>query len=158
LAGKPDSVLFARGFPLVVFEYKFSRSKVAYPSYHVQAQTYGILLENMSFDTSRLFYAIVVADPKTKGSRELRQNVVRTVIRNGLKEAVYSINDANIYYNKFNREIAEKDLTWAIEFWNKSREAQPTNNQNKCSRCEYQIKCELLVLLSFVNFLLSNKT
>ena len=72
LAGKPDSVLFARGFPLVVFEYKFSKSSEAYPSYHVQAQTYGILLENMGFDTSQLFYAIVVADPKTKGSRELR--------------------------------------------------------------------------------------
>ncbi|HKM59987.1 MAG TPA: PD-(D/E)XK nuclease family protein [Candidatus Bathyarchaeia archaeon] len=142
LAGKPDSVLFARGVPLVVFEYKFSRSSVAYPSYHVQAQTYGILLENMGFDASKLFYAIVVADPKTKGSRELRQNVVHTVIRNGPKEAVYSINDAKIYYNKFNREIAEKDLTWAIEFWNKSREAQPTNNQNKCSSCEYQMKCE----------------
>ena len=142
LAGKPDSVLFARGFPLVVFEYKFSRSDVAYPSYHVQAQTYGVLLENMGFDTSRLFYAIVVADPKTRGSRELRQNVVHTVIQNGPKEAVHSINDAKIYYNKFNRVIAEKDLAWALEFWSKSREAQPTGNQNKCARCEYQANCE----------------
>jgi hypothetical protein len=66
LAGKPDSVLFKRGLPLVVFEYKFSQSSEAYPSYHVQAQTYGVLLENMGFDTSRLFYAIVVADPKRK--------------------------------------------------------------------------------------------
>ena len=142
LAGKPDSVLFACGFPLVVFEYKFSRSSVAYPSYHVQAQTYGVLLENMGFDASKLFYAIVVADPKTKGSRELRQNVVHTVIRNGPKEAVHSINDAKIYYKRFNRVIAEKDLAWAIEFWGKNREAQPTNNQNKCAKCEYQAKCK----------------
>jgi hypothetical protein len=28
LAGKPDAVLFKRGFPLVVFEYKFSRSGI----------------------------------------------------------------------------------------------------------------------------------
>ena len=69
LAGKPDSVLFACGFPLVVFEYKFSQSNIAYPSYHVQAQTYGVLLENMGFDTSRLFYAIVVADPKTRDAK-----------------------------------------------------------------------------------------
>jgi hypothetical protein len=142
LAGKPDSVLFSHGLPLVVFEYKFSRSSEAYPSYHVQAQTYGVLLENMGFDTSRLFYAIVVADPKAKGSRELRQNVVHTVIRNGPKEAVHSINDAKIYYNKFNRVIAEKDLAWALEFLSKSREAQPTGNQNKCARCEYQANCE----------------
>ncbi|MGD0645307.1 MAG: PD-(D/E)XK nuclease family protein [Candidatus Bathyarchaeia archaeon] len=142
LAGKPDSVLFTGGFPLVVFEYKFSRSSVAYPSYHVQAQTYGLLLENMGFDTSRLFYAIVVADPKTKGSRKLRQNVVNTIISNGPREAVHSINDAKIYYNKFNRVNAEKDLAWALQFWSKNREAQPTSNQNKCARCEYQAKCE----------------
>jgi len=142
LAGKPDSVLFAGGFPLVVFEYKFSRSSVTYPSYHVQAQTYGILLENMGFDTSRMFYAIVVADPKTKGSRELRQNVVNTVISNGPREAGYSINDAKIYCIKFNRVNAEKDLAWALQFWSKSREAQPASNRNKCARCEYQAKCE----------------
>lgn len=141
LAGKPDSVLFTRGFPLVVFEYKFSRSGVAYPSYHVQAQTYGVLLGNMGFDTSRLFYAIVVADPKTRGSQELRQNVVRTLMANSLKEAVHSIDDAKIYFNKFNRLEAEKDLAWALEFWNKNREAQPTNNQSKCAKCEYQAQC-----------------
>ena len=73
LAGKPDSVLFRGWQPLVVFEYKFSRSMIDYPSYHVQAQTYGILLENMGFDTGQLFYAIVVADPATRGSSELRK-------------------------------------------------------------------------------------
>jgi hypothetical protein len=141
LAGKPDSVLFAHGFPLVVFEYKFSRSGIAYPSYHIQAQTYGVLLGNMGFDTSRLFYAIVVADPKTKGNRELRQNVIRIVTMNGPREAVHSINDAKIYFCKFNRICAEKDLTWALEFWSKKREAEPASNQNKCAKCEYSAEC-----------------
>jgi CRISPR/Cas system-associated exonuclease Cas4 (RecB family) len=142
LVGKPDSVLFTRGFPLVVFEYKFSRSCVAYPSYHVQAQTYGVLLDKMGFDTSKLSYAIVVADPKTKGSIDLRQKAVHTVISNGAKEAVYPIGDATVYCNKFNRVNAEKDLAWALEFWKQSREAKPTSNQNKCARCEYQNKCQ----------------
>jgi hypothetical protein len=141
LAGKPDAVLFKRGFPLVVFEYKFSLGGIAYPSYHVQAQTYGVLLGNMGFDTSRLFYAIVVADPKTKGNRELRQNVTRIVTMNGPREAVHSINDAKIYFCKFNRICAEKDLAWALEFWSKKREAEPASNQNKCARCEYHAEC-----------------
>lgn len=34
---------------------KFSRSNIDFPSYHVQAQMYGVLLEKMGFDTSRLF-------------------------------------------------------------------------------------------------------
>jgi len=141
LAGKPDAVLFKRGFPLIVFEYKFSRSGVAYPSYHVQAQTYCVLLDNMGFDTSRLICAIVVADPRTKGSRELRQRAVQTVIRNGAKEAVHSIGDATVYCNKFNRVNVEEDLAWALEFWKQSREAEPTRNQNKCAKCEYRAGC-----------------
>lgn len=142
LAGKPDSVLFMRGFPRLLFEYKFSKSAVDYLSYHVQAQTYCILLENMGFDTSKLFYAIVVADPATKGSRELRQAVVSTVLKGGLKEATHSVDGAKVYVCKFNRANTGKNLDWAVEFWRKSREAEPTKNQNKCVRCEYQAKCE----------------
>lgn len=116
IAGKPDSVLFKSGIPLVVFEYKFSGSVADYPSYHVQAQTYGILLENMGFDTSQLFYAIIVADPVTRGSPELKKKVVRAVIKNGLREALLSIEKAKIYLSKFRSLDAEKNLAWAIEF------------------------------------------
>jgi CRISPR/Cas system-associated exonuclease Cas4 (RecB family) len=141
LAGKPDSVLFKRGFPRVLFEYKFSRSDVDYLSYHVQAQTYCVLLENMGFNTGKLSYVIVVADPRTKGSRELRRVVVSTVLKNGPKEGTHSIDNAKIYVCKFNRATAEKNLDWALEFWNNRREAEPASNQNKCARCEYQNHC-----------------
>jgi CRISPR/Cas system-associated exonuclease Cas4 (RecB family) len=142
LAGKPDSVLFGRGVPLVLFEYKFSKSDVDYLSYHVQAQTYCVLLDNMGFDTGELSYVIVVADPKTKGSRELRRAVVSTVLKSGLKEAVRSVDGARVYLCKFNRATAKKNLDWALEFWIKSREAETTLNQNKCARCEFKIQCQ----------------
>ena len=142
LCGKPDSVLFRRGIPLMVFEYKFSKSDVAFPSYHVQAQTYCVLLGKMGFDVSRLFYAIVVADPKTKGSSAFRKNVKRKVIENRSEIAAHSIEDAKIYLNKFNNSCAEIDLAWALEFWSKKREAKPTTNLNKCDRCEYKLKCQ----------------
>lgn len=141
LAGKPDSVLFARGYPLLVFEYKFSKSGVDYPSYHVQAQTYGVLLENMGFNASKLFYTIVVANPETKGSGELRRTVVNTVLRDGLKEATHSVDDAKVYVCKFDRVNAERNLNWALEFWSNRREAELASNQNKCAKCEYQTKC-----------------
>jgi CRISPR/Cas system-associated exonuclease Cas4 (RecB family) len=142
LAGKPDSVLFKRGFPHLLFEYKFSRSDVDYLSYHVQAQTYCVLLENMGFNTGKLSYVIVVADPKTKGSRELRRAVVSTVLKNGPKEGTYSIDNAKIYVCKFSRPNAEKNLDWALEFWSNRREAEPASNQNKCARCEYRVECQ----------------
>ena len=142
LAGKPDSVLFKRGFPHMLFEYKFSKSDVDYLSYHVQAQTYCVLLENMGFDTGKLSYVIVVADPKTKGSGELRRAVVSTVLKNSPKEGTHSIDNAKIYVCKFNRTNAEKNLDWALEFWNNRRAAEPASNQNKCARCEYRTECQ----------------
>ena len=143
LAGRPDSVLFSGGVPLVVFEYKFSKSSAAYHSYHVQAQVYCALLEEMGFDVSRLFYAVVVADPGAKGGRELRRGVVKAVKTNGQKLAVLSADGATIYVNGYNRASLEKDLEWALRFWDKSRDAEPSRNANKCMKCEYRDECKI---------------
>jgi hypothetical protein len=141
LAGKPDSVLFKEGIPLLVLEYKFSKSDVAYPSYHVQAQTYGFLLEQMGFNTERLSYVIVVANPLTKGNRDLRKNVIRKVVANRSEIGSHLVEGAKIYINKYNRLCAEMDLNWALEYWMGKREAKPTNNHQKCKKCEYFDKC-----------------
>ena len=142
LAGRPDSVLFTRGLPLIIFEYKFSRSRIPFMDHHVQVRTYGIILRNMGFDTNRLFYAIVIVDPKARDDEKLKKRVVDAVIENGPKEAVLTIENARIYFNKFNQTEAEQDLDWAIEFWKKQREAIPTRNPNKCRSCEYNVECD----------------
>lgn len=110
LADRPDSILFQNGSPLIVFEYKFTKGGVAYRTHHVQASTYGILLRNMGFDTSRLFYAIVLADPKARHDRELKRKVVDSVVKSGPKETVLNIENAGIHFHKFNQTDAEKDL------------------------------------------------
>jgi CRISPR/Cas system-associated exonuclease Cas4 (RecB family) len=142
LAGRPDSIVFQNGCPLVVFEYKFTKSAIAHLTYHVQARAYGLLLRNMGFDTSRLFYAIVLADPKARHDNELKRKVVNAVAENGPKESVLNIENAAIYVCKFNDTDAEKDLDWAIEFWKNTREAITTKNPNKCKKCEYRVECE----------------
>jgi len=98
------SVLFENGFPLVVFEYKFSRSKRAYPSHHVQAGFYGILLKNIGFNVEKLYYAIVVADRRAKGDPTLKERVFDALQKNGLKNAVIPIENAVIYLNKFDQQ------------------------------------------------------
>jgi hypothetical protein len=100
------------------------------------------LLEDMGFNTGRLFYAIVVANPASKGSSELRKKVVKTVIENGPKEATMSIEDATIYFCKFDRGRSGKNVDWAIDFWNKSREALAADNPRKCALCVYKAKCQ----------------
>jgi hypothetical protein len=141
LAGQPDSILFENGYPLVIFEYKFSRNKRTYPSHHVQAGFYGLLLKNLGFDISKLFYAIVVADRRAKHNLNLKDNVLEKVKNNGPKNAILPIENAVIYLNKFNEKKATNSLDWAIQFWKKQREAISTNNPNKCRICEYEQKC-----------------
>ncbi|MCR3906993.1 MAG: hypothetical protein NUK62_08230 [Tenericutes bacterium] len=94
LASQPDSVLFEDGFPLVVFEYKFSRSKRAYPSYYVQAGFDGLLLKSLGFDTGRLFFAIVVADRTARNDSNLKDNVFEALVKKGSKNAVLPIENA----------------------------------------------------------------
>lgn len=142
LAGRPDSIIFQNGCPLVVFEYKFTKSGTAHMTYHVQAQAYGLLLRNMGFDTSRLFYAIVLADPKARHDRELKRKVVDAVAKNGPKEGVLKIENTGIHLHRFSQADAEKDLDWAIGFWKNSREAIRTKNPNKCKNCEYRVECQ----------------
>lgn len=141
LGGKPDSVLFFKGFPLIIYEYKFSRRRIAYPSYYVQARTYGLLLENMGFDTSRLFYAIVVADATARQDASLRENVRIAIMDNGFKEAIINLGNATIFLHKFNHIEAEKAVDWALEFWQNKRKALPTDNVFKCRSCEYIREC-----------------
>jgi len=142
LAGQPDAVMFYKGRPLIIFEFKFSKSGIAYPSHHMQAKTYGFILENMGFKTNKLFYAIVVANPTTKGNPELQTKAIDAIFKKGFEESILSIDDAKIHVCKFHSSEVRKDLQWAIDFWKKNREATPTNNQNKCSRCEYKTQCQ----------------
>ena len=141
IAGKPDSILFRDGYPLVIFEYKFSKSQTAYKTHHVQAETYGLLLDNVGFNTRFLHYAIVVADPQARFDKQLKKKVAAAIGKNGLKDAELEIEKAKIYLHKYDREAAEKDLDWAIKFWTKEREALPTANSNKCRGCEYSKEC-----------------
>jgi CRISPR/Cas system-associated exonuclease Cas4 (RecB family) len=144
LAGQPDAVMFYKGHPIVIFEFKFSKSGIAYPSHHVQAQTYGLILENMGFDTSRLFYAIVVTDPKTRGDPKLQRKAIDAIFKKGFEESILSTDDTIIHFCKFYSSEAQESLDWAIKFWKRHREATPTTNPNKCSKCEYQTQCQTI--------------
>jgi len=147
MAGRPDVILFVRGYPLILLEYKFSKNRIPFRDQHVQARTYGILLRNMGFDTNQLLYAIVMVEPEARDDEELKERVINAVIKvikNGPKEAVLTVENARIYVNKFDHTEAEQDLDWAVEFWTKQRETIPTRNLNKCRSCEYSSECKKL--------------
>jgi len=142
LAGVADSILFVHGEPWIIFEYKFSKTQIPFRDHHVQARTYGLLLRNMGFETSRLFYAIVIVNPRAKDDEKLKHRVYQALLENGPKEAVLTTKNAKIYLNRFVSRDAELEVEWAIEFWKKKREAIATKNPNKCQSCEYNEQCK----------------
>lgn len=74
-------------------------------------------LKRWALTLADCFRAIVVADPKNKGSRQLRQNVMLSLKAYGLNEGKLIIPDAIIYLKRFKRDVADKNLNWALEFW-----------------------------------------
>ena len=54
---------------------------------------------------------------------------------NGPKEAVLETEKAKIFISKFSQNQSQRDLDWAIQYWQLQREAVPTENQNKCEKC-----------------------
>ena len=125
VAGKPDSILFRNGLPLVVLEHKFSRTPIAYETHHVQARIYGLLLNNIGFDTSQLFYAIIVADPAARSDNHLNRKVLEAINKNGPKEGILELDNARVFLCKYHHGDAEKNLNWAAKFWKQEREAIP---------------------------------
>jgi CRISPR/Cas system-associated exonuclease Cas4 (RecB family) len=142
LVGQPDAILFRDGDPLLVIEAKFSNSRFPYPSYHAQAKVYGTMLDSLGFDTSYLFYAIAVMPREELRDARLFSSLVDAIRENGLSEATLRVGGGYVYLYEFNLNEARNCIDWAIDYWNGEREAQPTDNPNKCRSCEYRENCK----------------
>jgi CRISPR/Cas system-associated exonuclease Cas4 (RecB family) len=143
LLGQVDAIVFQRGQVLMLFEFKFSQSRIPYHSYHVQAEVYGKILEGMGFDISNLHYVIAVVPPAARNENTLFHTIVDTAWTNGLKEAQLNVGPSYVYVYPYRSLDAEHDIDWALDYWRNSREAIPTRNSNKCRSCEYHDSCDM---------------
>ena len=139
IAGKPDAVLFHSGTPLCLFEYKFTAHRIPFRDMHVQARLYGLLLNEMGFDTKRLKYAIMLVPQEFRENEEIRR-LPLFIIKHGFPPKIKT-EKAAIFINNFNKSEALKELEWAIEYWLNKREAKPTSKLGKCKSCEYAEQC-----------------
>jgi len=140
LVGRPDIVFFAKGLPLFIFEFKFTSYRKPFRDHHVQARTYGLILNKMGFNTDRLFYAIIISRREHK-DRAWRRHVKGSIMRHGLREGIVHLIDGKAYINKFKLDKAIEEVNWAISFWKGDREAVPTKNKAKCKTCGYKDIC-----------------
>ena len=150
LVGIPDIVVFLQSRPAFVLELKTTRGDTSklWKDQAVQAQVYGLLLDQMAFDCSRL--KLVVARLKRNGStyegrkKELLHQIMIAIL-DDLPEELEKRYHGSLRVHRFdyNRQEAIGAVTWAQDYWLLRREAVPTKNPLKCKACEFRDLCPL---------------
>ena len=149
IMGRADRILFLNGIPAIIYEFKFSKHQRPFRSHHVQAHFYAILLREMEFKITSLFYAIIIATPEMRNNEKIMKEISFRVYQsffNNLslkkEKSILTIDNVKIFLYKFNPTKAEQSLNWALEFWKGERKVIPTGNLNKCKKCDYRTKCD----------------
>jgi hypothetical protein len=109
----------------------------------VQANVYGKILEGMGFDVSNLCYVIAIISPSSRDESILFTNIVQAVMDSGPHEVTLDMDTSKVSVFTYRSARAEEDIDWALEYWRRKRDAIPTRNPNKCTRCEYTVSCKL---------------
>ena len=143
-----DRIVFERGIPRLLIEFKFSKYQTPFVTYHAQLQAEALLLEEIGFNTDELYYSIIIAPLDTERDSSFL-NEIPIIVYNRLKnhekgEFHLKFGDINAYTYLFNFIEAKETLERAMEYWNMEREAQANDNKNKCKNCEYNDSCKMV--------------
>jgi hypothetical protein len=156
--GRPDLIIFKDSKPVFLIELKSTSRYLnrTYENQEVQSESYGLALEEMGFNCQNLILAIVLVS-----SREWNYcskddflspvviDEVLSYIGNGKKGITNKFlplsvgNDDEVMWHlkSYNRPIAIKKITWAIEYWLMERDASFANHPGKCRVCPYNGEC-----------------
>lgn len=145
VAGIPDAVVFERSVPRWVVELKTTKGDPTrlWDDQLVQVRVYGLLMEKMGFDCSRMSLALVrwrQEDIKEPQKGDMLAKITRALLdgetsemeaRFGMKFFVFPHDAAE----------AERAVAWAQGYWLGERGAVPTGSVGKCRICEYRDVC-----------------
>lgn len=146
--GKPDLVIFRKEKPLWLIDLKTTMGPLSqlYIDQVVQVQTYGLLLQFMGFDCSKLDLCIVKMKRDLLLLEDQREAFLSKVAEPLMEERIQEFERASkgtlrILQIDFDSEDALKNVTWARDYWLGLREAVPTKKPGKCRACEYSPEC-----------------
>ena len=151
IVGKPDVIIFKRGIPIFLFEYKFSKYITTFPNQQVQAQTYCQIIKELGYNTDMLYYGIILAPrDMTKKSNNVK-NIPREVLQ-GIdlssliqeQEVVMQFDKVRVFLYKFDSAKATQDLKWALKYWKGEREVKLSELLYECERHEQKQKCRII--------------
>ena len=147
LVGTPDHIVWSEGRPLWLVELKTTRGDPAslWPDQMNQTRIYGLLLELMGFDCSRLRLALVrlKAGELTDEDRRLWTESVSTHLKSRtLAELEAEYRGAmKLHLLDHDRAVAEASVMGKRRYWLGEREATSSESPGKCKACEYGAVC-----------------
>ncbi len=163
IRGRPDFFSFGGGHARLTLDFKFSSADRPFRSQEVQALVYAFLAESMGFEAGELCHGIVLfprslkAATPEEGARA-KDEKLRALQADGTLVAIYAHCEAaqkslvqsrlqrtvvegdgwRAFLYRYDRELAEKDLSWALDFWLGKREPIPEMRYpKKCAACPF---------------------
>ena len=147
VVGEPDHIIWAGGRPLWVVELKSTRGdpKPLWEDQENQVRIYGLLLDKMGFDCSRMRLAVVRLKSGALSDEEKREWILRvsTALIQGkvteLEAKYMGVMKAHLL--KHDAVRAETAVRSKSAYWLQEREPIPSASPGKCRACEYNAVC-----------------
>jgi hypothetical protein len=147
MVGMPDHIVWSEGRPLWLVELKTTRGDPTslWPDQVTQIRIYGLLLDLMGFDCSRLRLALVRlrTGELTDEERGLWIERVSTHLESGGLpdlEAKYR-NAMRVHLLVHDKVAAETSIMEKRGYWLGEREPTSSTSVGKCKACEYSSVC-----------------
>lgn len=147
VVGVPDAIVFLKGIPTFLIELKTTKGDTSrlWKDQLLQAQIYGLILDEMGFDCSRLKLVVIRIRRQNRFSEGHKERFLHESIRellNGLdKTATSKVDGSTKHIIGYNKQDVVGEFRWADAYWLSQREPIPTQNIAKCRSCEFSHVC-----------------
>ena len=147
LVGMPDHMVWSGGRPLWIVELKTTRGDPAplWEDQESQVRIYGLLLEEMGFDCSKLRLALVrlrASGLEENEKKEWTMEVSKALMEGKAKELEGKYpGSMKVHLLEHDAMLAEAAVRKKRGYWTMEREPTWSNSVGKCRACEYNAVC-----------------
>ncbi|MDG7004329.1 MAG: hypothetical protein JRN41_02775 [Nitrososphaerota archaeon] len=147
LVGMPDHMIWSEGRPLWLVELKTTKGDPIplWNDQENQARIYGLLLDCMGFDCSKLRLAVVRLRSGALDDGEKRDWAAKVsgALMDGTVEELEEAHQGSmkIHILRHERDLAEAAVEAKRGYWTGEREATSSRSIGKCRACEYNQVC-----------------
>jgi CRISPR/Cas system-associated exonuclease Cas4 (RecB family) len=144
--GQPDAVVFEKGVPKWLIELKTTRGDYTrlWRDQLIQVRIYGLLLEKMGFDCSKLNLVLIRMRQKGElgpNQKDAMLNMVQLALIEQRTKELETKFEMKFFMFPHSASEPENAIVWAQDYWLKARGPIPTKNASKCKPCEYNEMC-----------------